>query len=113
MDRKNRINSEVEKTLELLDKLENIEPNPFLYTRIKVKIDEFNTKPIWLQDLSLTDIIKSAFIVILVLINIYSLIVFSQQNTTAYNTMQKYLDTLLYEYTPSTTIDYFNNNLMD
>ena len=41
MDKKTRIAEEVEKTLQCFEDFENIEPNPFFFTRLKARIRSF------------------------------------------------------------------------
>ena len=44
MDKEKRILDEVKKTISLLDDVINIEPNPYLFTRVKAQIDSKSYK---------------------------------------------------------------------
>ncbi len=76
MNRKKRIEQEVRKTLQCLDEMENIEANPFFYTRLQAKMQGLEAQ----QGRSARKIfsmahLRFALLVVLVVINVVSMTV--------------------------------------
>ncbi len=75
MIREKRIEQEVMSTLQYLDRVDDIEPSPYFYTRVQAKIDAFNKmrehRFSWLFGMQL---LRTAFIVLLILVNLFSAI---------------------------------------
>ena len=67
--KKEKIQSEIDKTLDLLDQKDSLKPNPYFYTRIKQRIDEKNKKVF-----SLSSVLKPAFFTLLLMLNLTTVI---------------------------------------
>jgi hypothetical protein len=82
-ERKARIEKEVEKTLQQLDRFEKLENDPFFYTRLQAKLKGMQDRPI----LSVTEsfvsrYLRSAFLVLLFVLNLVSaMVVFHNHNS--------------------------------
>lgn len=72
ISKKKKIDEEVEKTLKLMDNVEKLETNPYLYTRIKAQLSENKNTNVQKKE-SLAVKLMPAFFVLLVLFNFYSL----------------------------------------
>lgn len=79
MKQDEHIKSEVDKTLHSLDNWQPLKPTPFFYTRMQAKMESRQSAGIWSQVFSL-GVVKPAFAVALIAINIASLFVFLKQN---------------------------------
>lgn len=74
MSNKKRIEQEVEKTLKLLEEIEQLELNPFLYTRIRARMKREEDAGIESSaGIKLNSKLIPAFLVVLFLINLYSI----------------------------------------
>lgn len=69
MKNEEKIKKEIEKTLSQFEKIETLEPNPFLYTRIQQRINEQGKSKI-----SFSTILKPAFFSVLFAFNIFTTI---------------------------------------
>jgi hypothetical protein len=106
MERKRKIEDEVEKTLTVLDGMENARQNPFLYTRIKAKLESKKD-----ADQSSKPILLPVSLVLLVLLNIFTL--FNTQltgNQDQSSISQQYLQELGNEYNLYET-NYYSYNI--
>lgn len=88
MKHEERIKEEAEKTINLLDEIKELEPNPFLYTRIQQRLDERNAVPA--GKLKTRRIFQTAFLLIILIINTFTIVNYvtstdstSQQITTS------------------------------
>ncbi len=107
MERKKRIEEEVKKTLNILDNLENVEDNPFLFTRIKSKLEragqteKYSTK---------TFVAKWGLILLLFAFNVFT--IFNNEFSTYESTTdtQQYLQELGKEYNLYET-NYYSYNI--
>jgi hypothetical protein len=73
MIREKRIEQEAASTLQYLDRVEDIEPGPFFYARVNAKIDAFNkTREHRFSRLFGMQMLRTAFIVLLILVNLFS-----------------------------------------
>ena len=108
MDKNQRIKEEVEKTISLLDKLEEIGTNPYLFTRIKAELDskKFKSKKNSVE--LVFKILRPAIIATLLLFNIYSIISFYQSSNSNGLTRQQYLEGLASEYATDSNVDYLS-----
>lgn len=98
MEKKYRIDEEVKKTLQLLDDMEIIEPNPFLLTRIKYVLDSNNPQPksvIWNSPLNRIGIL---IISLLLFLNIYSLVSYLRDDSPYVYSRENYIQKLGAEY---------------
>lgn len=95
---KKNITEEVEKTLTLMDSKEIIEPNPFLYTKVKAAIDE-SEQPMR-SGLFPTGfkLIRVTLLILLFTFNLYSVVTFLQDNNDTTASREQYLDSIRTEY---------------
>lgn len=99
MDRKERIEQEVKKTLQCLDQFEPIKSNPFFYTRLQTRINSLNKK----QERSIFSVfiesyLQPAFLVSIVAINMVSAIYFFKNTEYRADNRGENIATLAKEY---------------
>ena len=81
MDKKEKILDEVNKTLQVMDDLKNLDGNPFLYTRLKTRLAaEKRPAPSHWHRLVL--ILRPAGLLVLFLLNIYTAVYFINNKNT-------------------------------
>lgn len=85
MKRKKSILNEVEKTLSSLDNVSNLEPNPYLFTRIKAHIEGDNIVQIKGEARNL--IMNPVVLTIFLIINIVTVVFLFQSNSSSQNTL--------------------------
>ena len=107
MDINRKIQNEVEKTIYLLDKLENIEPSPFLYTRIKARLKSVENVVSFRG--SILKISKQIVLALLFLLNVYSIASYITSETSEINKRQEYIKNIASEYSLNNNIDYITN----
>lgn len=78
MNKQERIQSEIDKTLGLFDKKESLPPNPYFYTRVQQRINEKSRK-----GFSLSAVLKPAFFTALVAINLTTAIWYTSSDSLA------------------------------
>jgi hypothetical protein len=110
MDKKQNIKEEVEKTISLLDNVEEIDVNPFLFTKIKAQLDsgvaESGKKSFdWIFK-----VLRPAMAAALLLVNIYSVIAFYQSSYANEETRQQYLESIANEYAIDSNFDYLKTS---
>lgn len=93
MNKENKIFEEVEKTLNAIDELPNLEANPFLFTRIKARIVNESIKQVGEEK---TDfVLKPVTLALLLVINIVTAVYFigfgssSTSNTSIVETLKQ------------------------
>lgn len=98
-NKKKQIEGEVKKTLELLDQIEEIKPNPYFYTRLQARLkkQEAERKGKTAGIFS-WEKLRPAFLTVVVVINIISGILFIQENNSSAENRDKALDTIAKEY---------------
>jgi len=77
MKSKEKIGDEVEKTMEAFDNLEDIEENPYLFTRIKA---EFGASPENIKKGLSGLILKPAVLILILLLNIFTVLYVMNNN---------------------------------
>lgn len=77
MNKQEKIQNEIDKTLGLFDKKESLKPNPYFYTRIKQRMEE-KRKP----KISIVGVLKPAFFTILLALNLTTAIWYTSADTT-------------------------------
>ena len=83
MDKMKRVEEEIEKTMDLLDNVGKLEPNPYLFTRIKTRLDERGEKNTQLKEEgSFAVKLLPALMVLLVVFNFFSIIDFVSSDKT-------------------------------
>ncbi len=99
MNKEEKIGKEVEKTLNAFDKVENLEANPYLFTRLQSEIEGSQTKGkrFFLSG----NILRPAILFVVIIINICSVIFFSNSESETTSTKQTYLSAISSEYSIS------------
>ena len=102
MNRQDRINQEVEKTLNVFESLPNLEENPFLFTRIKVSLSSspLNKKPVFF--------LRPIIIVLLLIFNLITGLLFFSSSEASYPSDKQNLELLISDYNFNQT----NNNFI-
>lgn len=92
MNKKQKIEREIDKTLEQFDKAPKLPPDPYFYTRLQARLNEREKKAgVW------GAVLKPALLVILLLLNITSATVYLSQKTDTTNSARQELISLLSE----------------
>ena len=86
MNKKEKIENEVNKTMELFDKKESLPPNPYFYTRVQQRLNEKSKK-----EISFSAILKPAFFTVLVALNLTTAIWYTSSENLTYQTDSKIL----------------------
>lgn len=76
MNKKERIEREIDKTLEMFDKKDTLKPNPYFYTRVKQRIEE-KSKP----NFSIAGILKPAFFTLLFVVNLTTVVWYTSNDS--------------------------------
>lgn len=95
MNKKEKIEEEVKKTLGMLDQKESLPPNPYFYTRVqqRIKANSENNSTVWRY-------LKPALLIILLLINVSTFIWYYNSSEDYYATenQQKLIEYLSYDF---------------
>lgn len=106
MDKNQKILDEIKKTISLLDNVKNIEPNPFLYTRLKNKLDtEVNLNKSTSIEFAF-NILRKVVFILLLLFNAFSVISYLNDRSEDVQTRQTYIKNIISEYSLATESDY-------
>ncbi len=81
MKKQEKIESEIEKTLNQFENIETLEPNPYLFTRIKQKLEEKNK-----SKFNVEVILKPAFFTLLFAVNLITTIWYVNSTDEYYRT---------------------------
>jgi hypothetical protein len=84
MNKKEKIQSEIDKTLSLFDAKEYLTPNPYFYTRVNQRLNEKQKK-----EFSFSAIIKPAFFTALIAINLTTALWYMSSDNLTYQTDEK------------------------
>ena len=110
MNKDQKISDDVKKTLSLLDNIKNIEPNPFLFTRIKEEIVSHTSK----KSLSSSDFIFNLFrrivFAVLIVFNVYSVISCLGNGKVNEQYQRIFIKNVVSEYSIQTETDYLSIN---
>lgn len=109
MDKDQKILYEVKKTISLLDDVKNIEPNPFLFTRIKAQIESKNFELNRTKENPVFRFAKQVVFVLLLLINIYTIISFNTSEDQTSIVREQYIKNIKSEYFLDYDVDYLAN----
>ena len=80
MNKQENIQNEVDKTLSLFEKKELLPPNPYFYTRVHQRLNEKSQK-----QFSISGILKPAFIIALVALNLTTAIWYTSSDSAVNN----------------------------
>lgn len=108
MNKEDRIRDEVEKTLSVLDRIKNIDGNPFMYTRIKAELEsriEIRRKPVFGFGLKVLPVI---LFIVLFSANIVSVVYYLHSKSSTAN-RENYISSFAKEYNLSTSYNYIKD----
>jgi hypothetical protein len=97
LDKEKKIKEKIEETISILDKIETIEGNPFLYTRIKANLDS-GVKSAHSGFKSILLSPRFALIIVLLIINILSVVFILSKNNPAAPTDESFIVSLTDDY---------------
>jgi len=109
MNKDQKISDNVKKTISLLDNIKNIDPNPFLYTRIKEKIDSDNIKKTSSSFDFAFNVIRQFVFALLIVFNVYSIISYLSNGKVNEQYRLLYIKNVVSEYSIKTGSDYLTN----
>ncbi len=104
MDKQKRLQDEVDKTLEMMDRMESLEAGPYFYTRLESKLrSREREKRHWLPNISqvLDKGLRPVLLTLLIVINMISAVFFMVQSKitrTRQEESQTYISTFLEDY---------------
>jgi hypothetical protein len=104
MDKQKRLQDEVDKTLEMMDRMESLEAGPYFYTRLESKLrSREREKRHWLPNISqvLDKGLRPILLTLLIVINMISAVFFMVQSKitrTRQEESQTYISTFLEDY---------------
>lgn len=76
MDKQDKIEKEIDKTLAMFEKKESLTPNPYFYTRVKQRLDDRKKKRF-----TISDILKPAFFTLLIILNLTTAIWYTSSDS--------------------------------
>ncbi len=105
MDKRKRVQEEVEKTMSLLDRVENLEAGPYFYTRVEARLRQIEREEKTKQPgIFGVRVLKPALLVLLLIVNLFSAVFFlveSGDTGQAEKKYRSYVSQLVGEYWPS------------
>lgn len=106
MKPKSTIEEEVQKTMNVLDDMSRVEGNPYLFTRVKAKLEGEQKKPFQISRRA-PQILSWSFVLLLLAINIFTL----RENLNSENVSDTLVEAISSEYGfESSESDYLNQN---
>lgn len=100
MNRKQKIEQEVQKTLESFDQAERLKTNPFFYTRLKVRIDNVSTQKKKIRGWEIVwGFVKPALLLLIVALNIFTVTLFMKNRNNESSSREQLLDAFAQELT--------------
>jgi hypothetical protein len=109
MHKNQKIEDEVKRTISVLDKIHNIDANPFLYTRIKAEINSGLIKTELKPYDVVLKLLSPIIVALLFIVNIYSVLSFLSNGNVTPNTRQSYMNNIKSEYSLDNLNDYLTN----
>lgn len=104
-----KILDEVKKTISMLDNVKNIEPNAFLFTRIKAQIDS-NNYDVEISKINIVlRLFKQTVFILLILFNIYTIVNYLNADQQISGSREQYLKNIKSEYSLESEVDYLAN----
>lgn len=98
-----RLNEEVDKTLSVLDNINRVSPNPYLFSKIQERLNDQQTK-----ELNIFPLFRPQSLMllttILFLINIYSVVIYWNSNQSTSSNVESFAE--LYDLNGTESIDY-------
>ena len=90
--------NEVRKTMDFLDKMPKLESNPFLFTRIQARLADATTGRSSQEESRLPAVVRSALLVLLVVLNLVTIIKTTQATATKTIDRQEALSYMIDDY---------------
>jgi hypothetical protein len=109
MNKDQKISDDVKKTLSLLDNIKNIEPNPFLFTRIKEEIVSHTSKKSLFSSDLILNLFRRIVFALLIVFNVYSVISCLGNGKVNEQYLRIYIKNVVFEYSIQTETDYLSN----
>lgn len=111
MARKEKIEQEVQKTLESFDQTERLKSNPFFYTQLKNRIDTLSRQKRKTTGWeSAWGVLKPALLFLIIALNIFSVALFLKNRSSNYSNREQLLNIFAKESTLDS--DQYNPNLL-
>jgi len=111
MTKKEKIEQEVQKTLESFDQAEQLKSNPFFYTRLKARIDDLSTQKRKIRGWEFAwGILKPALLFLIIVLNIFTATLFLKNRNSEYSSREQLLDAFAQELTLDS--NQYNPNLL-
>ena len=105
MDKRKKVREEVEKTMSLLDRMQNLEAGPYFYTRVQARLhSKERKKKTILSGFPGARVLKPALLLLLLMINLISVFVFLKgpgDTAVVEKKYRSYASQLVREYWPS------------
>jgi len=100
MTKKEKIEQEVQKTLEGFDQAERLKSNPFFYTRLKARIDDLHPQKQKIRGWELAwGILKPALLFLIIALNIFTATLFLKNRNNEYSSREQLLNAFAQELT--------------
>ncbi len=97
MKKKEKIEEEIEKTLNAFDNIESLNVNPYLITRIEAEINKSQVRQS--RALTNTNLLRPIILFLILIINVFTALFFSNLKSETYSAKQTYLSAISTEYT--------------
>ncbi|MBA4313520.1 MAG: hypothetical protein C0417_12925 [Chlorobiaceae bacterium] len=98
MTRKEKIEKEVQKTLESFDQVERLKSNPLFYAQLKTRIDNLHSKKQNIRGWEFAGrVLKPALLLLIIALNIFSATLFFKNRNINYSSREQLLDALAKE----------------
>lgn len=93
MTRKEKIEQEVQKTLQSFDQVERLKSNPIFYARLKTRIDDLHWKKQKIRGWEFAcRVLKPALLLLIIALNIFSATLFFKYQNQNYTNREQLLD---------------------
>lgn len=104
MNKEDRIEQEIAKTLACLDNIENIEAGPYLYSRLRARLETpVEPREQWYRQLLSKQMLRPAFLIVLVVVNLITAVLVLQNNRGRIDHRRVHLSAVAEEYSLHST----------
>ena len=111
MTKKEKIEQEVQKTMDSFDKAERLKSDPFFYTRLKAQIDDLNAEKSKVEGWKFAwAILKPALLFFIIGLNIVTAMLFLKNRNASYSSREQLLNAFAQELTLDS--NQYNPNLL-
>lgn len=106
MNKEDRIEQEIAKTLACLDNIENIEAGPYFYSRLRAKLETpVEPREHWYRRLFGMQLLRPAFLILLVVVNLITAVLVLQNKSGSVDYRGEHLSAVAEEYSLHSTKD--------